>query len=44
MAILAIHTDCFKLIIHVISCKNLSDGSSDTTRAGGSGRLHWVWS
>jgi hypothetical protein len=31
MAILAIHTDCFKLLILAISCKNLSDEYPDTT-------------
>ena len=31
MAILAIHTDCFKLLILAISCKNLGDEYLDTT-------------
>jgi hypothetical protein len=31
MAILAIHTDCFKLLILAISCKNLGDEYPDTT-------------
>jgi hypothetical protein len=35
MAILAIHTDCFKLLILAISCKNIGDEYLDTTRAGG---------
>ena len=34
MAILAIHTDCFKLLILAISCKNLCDAYPDTTGAG----------
>jgi hypothetical protein len=31
MAILAIHTDCFKLLILAISCKNLGDEYPDPT-------------
>src|SRR5450759_1524541 len=31
MAILAIHTDCFKLLILAISCKNLGDEYLDST-------------
>ena len=31
MAILAIHTDCFKLLILASSCKNLGDEYLDTT-------------
>jgi len=30
MAILAIHTDCFKLLILAISCKNLGDEYPDS--------------
>jgi hypothetical protein len=33
-AILAIHTDCFKLLILAISCKNLGDEYLDTTGSG----------
>ena len=33
MAILAIHTDCFKLLILAISCKNLGDEYPDTMTA-----------
>ena len=33
MAILAIHTDCFKLLILAISCKNLGDEYPDSTAA-----------
>jgi hypothetical protein len=31
MAILAIHTDCFKLLILAISCENLGDTFPDPT-------------
>jgi len=40
MAILAIHTDCFKLLILAISCKNLSDEYPDTT---GGRRSKAIW-
>ena len=36
MAILAIHTDCFKLLILAISWKNLGDEYPDST---GNGKL-----